>query len=961
LATYSGTNGDDSYWGGPDSDHIEGLGGRDHLNGNGGDDEIFGGDGDDNLHGQDGNDLLEGGDGDDLLAGEGGLDILRGQAGDDRMLLNTYNSSTVAGASVDGGEGVDTLQFDGFSLSTPITFSIADPAITQNLYGAMVVNVERLAFRSGGGNDDITGGALDDSIDGYDGNDRIDGGLGNDGLDGGFGTDTIYGGGGDDSIYGGSGGIGDMLYGGDGDDTLRWNSDALIDGGAGSDQLRIEYQSPTGTTADLSDPDVEVTVLGTRVTGIERLYFYAGSGNDVLTGGVGDDQLAGNGGDDILAGGTGNDTLSGGDGNDQLSGGAGDDYLHNVTGDSNPADLFDGGDGFDVLEFRASSATGPITIDLLDTTGMVTNVEQIFFSGGFSAGGSGVYNVSGGAALDIMQGGSGGDRFEGRGGNDDLRGGGGNDVLLGGDGDDLLIGDQGSDQLYGGDGNDLIHGGSEGSYLEGGAGNDGLYGAGGADILIGGDGDDWLIGGGGDDVMTGGVGNDFYVVDSAGDSINENAGEGIDEIQTGLATYSLLGTAVENLTATTNVNHDFRGSAADNVLSGRTGNDFFRLQDGGDDWAVGGNGNDVFLFGGALTGADRIIGGVGTDQIAIQGDYAGANALTLGVGVFSFESIAILPGSDTRFGDPGTNFYDYNLTTLDSNVAAGVQVIVDANRLRLGEDFTFDGSAESDGGFFVWGGGGTDTLTGGSMTDIFYFGENGQFGASDVVNGGAGIDQLGLRGNYTIVFGAGQLTGIESIGLVSAQDTRFGALGSTYNYNLTLNDANLASGVLMTVDGAALRGGETLTFNGSAETDGLFRIFGGQGNDVITTGAGNDILQGGRGADDMTGGAGADSFRYLATADSPMGPSDRIFGFEGGIDKIDLSRIDADVNTPGDQAFSFIGGASFSNHAGELRAVDLANNMWAVMADTDGNGQADLWITVTRTDSSPMIASDFIP
>src|SRR5688500_20185711 len=35
-----------------------------------------------------------------------------------------------------------------------------------------------------------------------------------------------------------------------------------------------------------------------------------------------------------------------------------------------------------------------------------------------------------------------------------------------------------------------------------------------------------------------------------------------------------------------------------------------------------------------------------------------------------------------------------------------------------------DLSAESDGGFFIWGGNGVDTLTGGTQTDIFYFGEN---------------------------------------------------------------------------------------------------------------------------------------------------------------------------------------------------------------------------------------------
>jgi Ca2+-binding RTX toxin-like protein len=409
-------------------------------------------------------------------------------------------------------------------------------------------------------------------------------------------------------------------------------------------------------------------------------------------------------------------------------------------------------------------------------------------------------------------------------------------------------------------------------------------------------------------------------------------------------------------------NDNFAGDSGDNLIDGGPGNDFLRLEQGGDDVALGGPGNDVFLFGGTLNGADTIDGGTGTDQIAIQGDYAEAEALTLGSNVVSVENLAILPGNDMRFGDPGTNFYSYEITAQDIALATGVQLVVDANRLRPGENLTFNGSAESDGSFFIYGGGGNDLLTGGAKNDVFIFGHQGQWGTGDVVTGGAGIDQLALRGNYTIVFGANQLVGVEQIGMVSAQDTRYGALGSSYNYDLTMVDSNV-DGIQMTVDAAPLRPGETLTFNGSAEDDGSFRVFGGRGDDTIVGSQNGDILAGNGGSDQLTGGGGGDAFRYVAASDSAPGSADRILDFLPGTDWIDLSRIDADTHAAGNQAFRWIGSNGFTGSnaasAGELRAYQSGNS-WFVEGDTDGNGAADLVIELTVIGPTPLEAGHFL-
>jgi Ca2+-binding RTX toxin-like protein len=295
-------------------------------------------------------------------------------------------------------------------------------------------------------------------------------------------------------------------------------------------------------------------------------------------------------------------------------------------------------------------------------------------------------------------------------------------------------------------------------------------------------------------------------------------------------------------------------------------------------------------------------------------------------------------------------------------------MVIDANRLSTAENFTFDGAAETDGSFFIYGGQGIDQLTGGAKNDVFYFGTDGsgnvRWGSTDHIVGGAGIDQLGLRGDYSgahaVVFGATQLDSIESIGLVSAQDTRFGALGTTYSYDLTMDDANLAAGQRLTIDGAPLRANETLTFHGGGETNGSFRVYGGAGNDTIFGSQGNDTVSGGLGQDTLYGNGGADTFLYRNVAESTSASRDEIKDFTLG-DVIDLSQIDANSLLDGNQAFSFIGSAAFTaqQHAGELRAIDTGGGIWQVQGDVNGDGTADFEILVTVTGGHQIAQTDF--
>jgi serralysin len=410
-------------------------------------------------------------------------------------------------------------------------------------------------------------------------------------------------------------------------------------------------------------------------------------------------------------------------------------------------------------------------------------------------------------------------------------------------------------------------------------------------------------------------------------------------------------------------NDKLTGNAASNRLEGNAGNDSFYLYGGGNDTALGGAGNDIFFLGAAYSAGDTIRGGADLDTFVLQGNYN----ITLGTLVSEIEGISLLAGTNTSLGATGTALYSYSITTNDANFAAGVQAKVNGAALLAGENFTFNGSAETNASFVVYGGKGTDTFTGGQGNDIFFFAED-RFATGDTVNGGAGYDGMFLRGNYTIDFNApgytGLFTNIENLTLTSATDERYARGGGTeFDYNLTLSNALTGAAQTLTVSGALLMASETMVVDGSLESNGNLRLFGGAAADTLKGGALADTLHGNLGADSLTGNGGADTFLYHTTAESTTGSVDQILDFAHGSDKLDLAKIDANTLVGGDQAFTWIGsnafGATGAASAGQLRAYQDGAN-WFVQGDTNGDGTADLIIQLTVTGGA-LTQSDFLP
>src|SRR4051812_4419066 len=130
--------------------------------------------------------VMIGGAGNDYMNGRGGDDIMIGLGGNDNFDMSTGRPSNATGGIwtmgnriVDGGEGIDTIDYDGYSRSS-ITIDLgagyASGGGDLGIGYAQLISIERAV---GGAYDDtIIGSSVSNDLFGRGGNDVLDGGAG---------------------------------------------------------------------------------------------------------------------------------------------------------------------------------------------------------------------------------------------------------------------------------------------------------------------------------------------------------------------------------------------------------------------------------------------------------------------------------------------------------------------------------------------------------------------------------------------------------------------------------------------------------------------------------------------------------------------------------------------------------------------------------------------------------------
>jgi Ca2+-binding RTX toxin-like protein len=982
------------------NDVLFGGDGSDSLNGGTGDDELFGNDGQDSLLGSEGNDILWAGAGNDILRGFTENDSLDGGEGDDTLYGGAGNDSLDGGAGIDNmvGEGGADIYHVRDAGDTVYENECAGPAETDTVLSyigdfTLGLNIEQGRIMHAGAAN-LSGNVLDNMLWAGVGDNIINGAAGSDTLSyaygaaggvtaslaqagaqatGGSGSDTLSGiehlVGSDfaDALTGSavanalSGGTGaDSLTGGAGNDTL--------DGGAGADLLGGGDGADAYIVDDAGDVVIE-TNASAASTESDRVYEYFTDytlGANIEQGAV------------MLAGSA---NLSGNALNNVLVAGAGDNLLDGSTG--NDTASYEFGLGVTVsLALAGAQATGGSGMDTLLS---FDNLQGSVYAD----------NLTGNGDANVLSGGAGNDTLDGAAGNDTFDGGAGNDTVsyaASGMGVSLNLALAGA-QSAGAFGMDTFTGIES---LAGTAFADKLAGNLDANALTGGAGNDSLYGGTGIDTMSGGDGADIYSVQDAGDIIVEtNASTALSELDLvySYVSYHQLSANIEHgRVMTTTIMGSMRGNSLNNTIYASVGDNFLSGEGGVDTvsyaygassgvtvslaipatttQATGGSGGD------SLYSFENLVGSAYGDQLTGTNT---ANMLDGGAGNDLLDGGA---GNDTLIGGHGIDTASY--ASAAGGVTVSLALLVQQDTGGAGVD-TLAGIENVTGTAFVdklVGNAAHNVFTGGAGNDTLYAG-----GGNDTVSGGDGADVYSVQQAGDVV--------IETNASVSLTESDL-VYSYLANYTLTANveqgrimnavanmSGNARDNMLFassgnnTLDGAAgadtvsyafaassgvtlslaLAGAQATGGSGSDTLVGIEHLIGSAYADQLSGDGASNVLAGAAGADVLAGGGGADIFAYYGLADSGVAEAarDTISDFVQGVDKIDLSKLDANAATVENDAFStFIGSADAFTAAGQLRVTD-----GVLYGNTDGDAAAEFAIVLTGI--TTLTIGDLIP
>ncbi|MDY0328392.1 MAG: hypothetical protein RBR07_09105, partial [Arcobacteraceae bacterium] len=910
-----------------------------------------------NITGTDGNDTIIGDELSNTLRGGAGNDTLGGGAGNDYL---------------DGGTGNNTVTYAYSSSSIEVDFKIGLGYVSAGDQDTLV-NIQNAIGGSSGDTFKMAIGDIENRVDGNSSNGNLvsyeyyTAGVTVD-----LGTSSAQ------TVVTGSGDIDTLINiqnikGGEGNDTFSTNFTISnqFDGNSGNNTM--DYSNANSTQkivvtldgANFRDVSIGTGTVVDRVKNIQNVY--GGDGNDtligdgnsnILDGGSGDDLIRGIAGLNDLRGGAGADTIYGGTGDDVIDGGTGSDTIYANAGDN----LIYGGDDSDTI----MSGSGNDTIyggyvdgssvhqdnSLQDWASFESALADVTVNlnsstvGAF-AGATG-YAQSAATGLDSLFG------IE--------------NIIGSANDDNITLNDTVVNTVYGGVGSDIVKVASS-SYTGGntidGFGVSGVQSSSDSDTMDYSELND-----------TQNITIDLNVVDgNSYATVNFNdVGIDSDKLKN---IENITGTAGDDILYGKNgQNNTLIGGLGDDTLMGRSGDNYL---DGGDgttnntvSYAYVGSTSRVVVnldeqtanvvgsgYSDVIRNIQNVIGGDGDDTIT---GSSLVNTLQGGVGADTF----VMKGSanDTIYGGLSSSVDTNTQDTVDYS-GYGNELFVNLTNNTATVDVNddgFDGSDKIDsingienvigtsqsdtiysgsGVNTIFSGGGADSIYAGSGKDVIY----GQAGDDIVymnVDGNTTSNHIdGGEGTDTVVY-----TGLSSGIVVNLQDgtTVDVTVGGSVDHNITS-----VENITGTAQKDIITGSETR--NVFVGMDGDDTITGIAGNNIIYGGAMErnsvstdaDLLIGGTGDDTIYGAAGADDLRGGLGDDTIYG------GFGNDIIKSGIGE-DLLYGEAGDDSFVFEAADNMTNYVfggdettdnGSLDMVDYRLAIKGLVIDLGGKDGID--------------------
>ncbi len=388
------------------------------------------------------------------------------------------------------------------------------------------------------------------------------------------------------------------------------------------------------------------------------------------------------------------------------------------------------------------------------------------------------------------------------------------------------------------------------------------------------------------------------------------------------------------------------------TVMGGSANDSFDLSSTNTNMVMGGEGDDMLLFGNSLDSTDTVDGGAGRDILAI----ANENGLTTQINAASgIEVLMLTSASD------GLNAGDY--TSIDTFDFAGGQ---NGSRMNI------TGVQSSDRFIFSSDQGTTDEavrFTGAQVGQSVTMELQAQEGAggevviqADTNNNNAAA--VGFQGGISTVT-------IDSTGMNDAANMIHAVDRGSSNYYAFDNQSGPSNFIVTgtqdlnigaRVGDAMTSSSDTFGFRSSVNLTaesftGDLRVSGSNSADVLTGGSGNDIFYGMNGDDALTGGDGVDQFRFVGDNSTDM-----LLDFTAGTDKIGFNTAIFDL-TSTTQTFE---GATLSSNdyienrngitdigsADDHKVIELQTGLSSGQISNDAGAASEAFVLVFNTTTS---------